>query len=91
MDTQGPHLLHRVRTTGHRLFHRFGLYVNNYSLTRLSLNRFMVLVVNKALRNASNSRHPYLCRRHHLTFLSRPRHLFVLPAPLPCPLFLPNP
>lgn len=32
MDTQGPHLLQRVRTTGHRLFHRFGLYVNNHFL-----------------------------------------------------------
>ena len=49
MDTQGPHLLHRVRTTGHRLFHRFGLYVNNHSLPHLSLNRFMDFVCQQGI------------------------------------------
>lgn len=33
MDSLGPLLLPRVRTTGHKLFHRFGLYV----VTLLSL------------------------------------------------------
>src|SRR6266404_641816 len=71
---EGPSTLPSFWTVGH-------LFV-------LALMALMALI--KALRNAPDSRHSHLCRRHHLTLLPSSRHLFVLTTSLPCPLFLPD-
>ncbi|KAI0303498.1 sterol-sensing domain of SREBP cleavage-activation-domain-containing protein [Multifurca ochricompacta] len=42
MDTLGPRLLFRVRTTGHRLFHRFGLHCATHQIRVILISAIVI-------------------------------------------------
>ncbi|KAI0253833.1 sterol-sensing domain of SREBP cleavage-activation-domain-containing protein [Lactifluus subvellereus] len=42
MDALGPHLLFRVRTTGHRLFHRFGLHCATHQIRVILISAVVI-------------------------------------------------